>query len=212
MNLNKQLTELLENNKKQIPKEIQEVMFADLWKLIETGIEDNILSVWEKFPEVELLDAKGNKVALNELLKNGQIVLSFYRGGWCPYCNLELKALQNYIPEFEKLNAQLVAVSPETPDNASDTVEKNELTFPVLSDVWNVLAKQLKLTFNLEKNIQEIYSQFGIDVKKHNGDENFELPLAATYIIGTDGIIKHAEATANYTVRAEPEELLKYLK
>ena len=212
MNLNKQLTELLENNKKQIPKEIQEVMYADLWKLIETGIEDNILSVWEKFPEVELLDAKGNKVALNELLKNGQIVLSFYRGGWCPYCNLELKALQNYIPEFEKLNAQLVAVSPETPDNASDTVEKNELTFPVLSDVWNVLAKQLKLTFNLEKNIQEIYSQFGIDVKKHNGDENFELPLAATYIIGTDGIIKHAEATANYTVRAEPEELLKYLK
>lgn len=210
--LNEQLSALVAENKSKIPEEIVKVMQAADLDLAGTGIVENIVGVGEKFPEITLPNATGKQVNIQELLEKGPVVISFYRGGWCPYCNLELRELQKFIPEFEKLNATLVAISPETPDNSLDTKQRNELTFPVLSDKGNVLSKQLKLTFNLKNEIIDIYNSFGLDVEKFNGDTNFELPIPATYVIGTDGVIKLADANTNYTQRTEPQDILDILK
>jgi len=210
--LNEQLNALVAENKSKIPEEIVKVMQAADLDLAGTGIVENIVGVGEKFPDITLPDANGNQVNIKELLQKGPVVISFYRGGWCPYCNLELRELQKFIPEFEKLNATLVAISPETPDNSLDTKQRNELTFPVLSDKGNVLSKQLKLTFNLKSEIIDIYNNFGLDVEKFNGDTNFELPIPATYVVGTDGLVKFAEANTNYTQRTEPSDILDVLK
>lgn len=210
--LNEQLSALVAENKSKIPEEIVKVMQAADLDLAGTGIVENIVGVGEKFPEITLPDATGKQVNIQELLEKGPVVISFYRGGWCPYCNLELRELQKFIPEFEKLNATLVAISPETPDNSLDTKQRNELTFPVLSDKGNVLSKQLKLTFNLKSEIIDIYNNFGLDIEKFNGDTNFELPIPATYVVGTDGLVKFAEANTNYTQRTEPSDILDVLK
>ncbi len=210
--LNEQLSALVAENKSKIPEEIIKVMQAADLDLAGTGIDKNIVGVGEKFPEITLPDANGKQVNIQELLEKGPVVISFYRGGWCPYCNLELRELQKFIPEFEKLNTTLVAISPETPDNSLDTKQRNELTFPVLSDKGNVLSKQLKLTFNLKNEIIDIYNSFGLDVEKFNWDTNFELPLPATYVVGTDGLIKLAQANTNYTQRTEPQDILDILK
>lgn len=210
--LNKQLEELVAESKSKIPEDIVKVMQAADLDLAETWIDKNIVGVWEKFPEITLPDATGKQVDINELLKKGPVIISFYRGGWCPYCNLELRELQKFMPEFEKYNARLVAISPETPDNSLDTKQKNKLTFLVLSDKGNVLSRQLKLTFNLKNEIIDIYNNFGLNVEKFNWDRNFELPLPATYVIGTDGLVKFAQANTNYTQRTEPQDIINILK
>ena len=210
--LNEQLNALVAENKSKIPEDIVKVMIAADLDLAGTNIVENIVGVGEKFPEITLPDATGKQVNIQELLEKGPVVVSFYRGGWCPYCNLELRELQKFIPEFEKLNATLVAISPETPDNSLDTKQRNELTFPVLSDKGNVLSKQLKLTFNLKSEIIDIYNNFGLDIEKFNGDTNFELPIPATYVVGTDGLVKFAQANTNYTQRTEPQDIINILK
>jgi len=210
--LNEQLNALVAENKSKIPEDIVKVMIAADLDLAGTNIVENIVGVGEKFPEITLPDATGKQVNIQELLEKGPVVVSFYRGGWCPYCNLELRELQKFIAEFEKLNATLVAISPETPDNSLDTKQRNELTFPVLSDKGNVLSKQLKLTFNLKSEIIDIYNNFGLDIEKFNGDTNFELPIPATYVVGTDGLVKFAQANTNYTQRTEPQDIINILK
>ncbi|MEB3229941.1 MAG: peroxiredoxin-like family protein [Leptolyngbyaceae bacterium] len=128
------------------------------------------------------------------------------------YCNLELRAYQQVLPEIKALGATLVAITPETPDHSLTTTEKNELGFEVLSDVGNHVARQLGLVFTLPERLRPIYTSFGIDVAAHNGDQNFELPLAATYVINTDGTVVHAFVEADYTKRDDPEAVVKVLK
>ena len=212
MTLRDELIKQAEAGAAKIPAEILEEMKKANFELAETSIDKKIVSVWEKFPEITLPNADGQEVSISKLLEKWPLVISFYRGGWCPYCNLELKALQNLLPEFEKVNAQIVAISPETPDSSIETKNKNEIKFEVLSDIWNVLSKELKLTFNLKKEIIDIYTKFGLDVEKHNGNKLFELPLPATYVVGTDWIIKFAQAQTDYTKRTEPSDILKVLE
>ncbi|PZD74312.1 Putative peroxiredoxin bcp [Acaryochloris thomasi RCC1774] len=210
------LTTDLQTQKEQflanVPDETVQVMGKATQALAESGIVDQSLKAGQQAPPVQLPNATGNTIDLQELLKSGPVVLSFYRGQWCPYCNLELRALQQILPEIQTLGASLVAVSPQTPDSSLSTVEKNELTYEVLSDVGNQVARAYGLVFKLPEHLRPIYNSFGIDVPAHNGDSSFELPIAATYVIATDGTIAHAFIDADYTQRLDPEAILTALK
>jgi len=151
-------------------------------------------------------------VRLSELLQHGPVVVAFYRGGWCPYCNLELRALQKSLTEIQKLGAQLVAISPQTPDSSLSTQQKDELQFRVLSDKHSAVARQFGLVFTLPEEIRTIYKGFGHDIAARNGDDSFELPFPATYVIGQARTIHFAFVNADYTKRAQPAAILKVLR
>ncbi len=180
--------------------------------LIDSGIVDRTLKVGDKAPDFTLPNATGESINLQQLLQQGAVVLSFYRGGWCPYCNLELRALQQALPEIKALGANLITVSPQTPDNSLSTAEKNELTFEVLSDLGNKVAREYGLVFTLPEQLRPIYQQFDIDLPAHNGDRTFDLPIPATYVIAADSKVVLAFANADYTQRLEPREIITTLQ
>ena len=178
--------------------------------LVADKIEKNALGVGDTLPLFVLPDANGKSVSSKSILEKGALIVSFYRGGWCPYCNLELRALQKLLPEFEANNATLVAISPEKPDNSLSTQEKNDLRFSVVSDSNNNVARSLGLVFEVPQEVIDISkSEFALDYRDHNGTDKHELPIPATYVIGTDGIIRFAFVNPDYTKRAEPSEILR---
>lgn len=176
-----------------------------------SGILRKAMQVGEVAPDFVLNNALGNPVALSDYLKQGKVVLTWYRGGWCPYCNMTLQQLQKEVPNFKANGANLLALTPELPDKSMGTVEKNSLQFEVLSDIGNNVARSYGIVFKLTDAVAEIYNaSFGMG--NYNGDDTQELPLAATYIIGQDGKIQYAFLDADYRNRAEPSDLTAFLK
>ena len=198
-----------EGFKQKVPVEIQEVMLKATDKLKELSISKNALKVGDTAKDFALSNAVNNTVSLDELLKNNDfVVVNFYRGLWCPYCNLELKALQTINDDLAKLNTKLVAISPQTPDASLSTKEKNELEFEVLSDTHNELAKDYGLVFSLAEELRPIYTSFGIDIPGSNDEDTYELPLPATYVINKNKEIIYSFIDEDYTKRSEPQEIL----
>lgn len=212
MNLTEELTNFRAQFQANQPEEIQKVMAKATVDLMNSKISEQSLKVGDQVPNFTLPNAVGNSLELQTILDKGAVVISFYRGGWCPYCNLELRALQQSLPEIEALGATLITISPETPDNSLSTSEKNELTFEVLSDSKNQVAKQFGLVFTLAEELRPIYTQFGIDIPAYNGDSTFELPIPATYVVAPNGKIIHSFANVDYTQRLDPREVIKVLK
>ena len=212
MSLQIELEELYNGFSKKVPPEILNTMLDATRRLADTGIAQNSLQVGQKAPDFNLPNVKGEPVNLHSLLEKGPVVLNFYRGGWCPYCNLELNAYQKHLGDIEGLGASLIAISPQTPDNSLSTAEKNELKFEVLSDEGNKTANEFGLVFKLDPSLHEIYSNFGLALPKFNGDESWEIPLPGTYLVDKDGTVKYAFADADYTKRAEPDEVIEKLK
>lgn len=198
--------------KTKVPADVQAVMAQATNDLVASGIIDRSLKVGDSLPAITLPNATGDRVSVQAALGNGPVVIAFYRGGWCPYCNMELHALQQVLPEIEAAGATLIAISPETPDSSLSTQEKNDLTFEVLTDDKNAVARELGLVFALPEVLRPIYESFGIDIPAYNGDESFELPVPATYVIAPNGEIVYAFAEADYTQRAEPAEVVAALK
>jgi peroxiredoxin len=179
-------------------------------KLVE---EDNLslqslaakaLKAGDLFPPTILTDQLGRQVDLEVLTKAQPLIVTFYRGGWCPYCNLELRAYQKTLPEIEALGAKLVAVTPETPDNTLSTAEKNDLSFPVLSDSKGQLAEALGIRFELSPAIRALYQKFGHDLPNRNGDDRWSLPMPATFVVGKGGMIAFASVDPDYRKRLDP--------
>lgn len=212
MSLTQDLAHLRSQLRANFSEETKATMDRATQELTHSGIVEQSLQVGDKAPNFALPNAVGETVQLQDLLKAGPVVIAFYRGQWCPYCNLELRALQQHVGEIKALGATLVAISPQTPDNSLSTREKNELTFEVLSDVGNRVAKQFGLVFTLPEELRPIYQHLGIDLPAHNGDDTFELPLAATYIVAADGTIVHAFVDADYTKRLDPQEIVAALQ
>jgi peroxiredoxin len=173
-----------------------------------TGIETSALQVGDQAPDITLTDAKGQLIRLTDLWKDGLTVLIFYRGGWCPYCNLELRAWQQQLGALAKLGGRLVAISPQTPDNSLSTAEKNELLFPVLSDSELKATNGFGIGFEMPQPLIDLYSKVGNDLPVLNGNGRWVLPLPATYVIGRDGIICFAHIESDYRLRAEPADVL----
>lgn len=184
---------------------------AGLKAVEESGILETALNVGDTAAQFTLKNQNGEPVLLSALLEEGPVVLTWYRGGWCPYCNITLAFLQEKLPEFEAAGAQLVALTPELPDSSLSTAEKNDLSFTILSDVGNVVARRYGVVFKLTDDVAARY-QKGFDLHSYNGDETDELPLAATYVIDTDGVIRYAFLDVDYRNRAEPDDILKELQ
>ena len=170
------------------------------------------IKVGQNIPKINLETIEGEPFDLNEAVGKKPTLLIVYRGGWCPYCNAELRALQEMLPEITDLGATLVAISPETPDNSLSTTEKNALTFEVLSDQGNRLARDFGLVFSLPDALRPIYEKLGIDLAATNGDETFELPVPATFVIDGKGVVRHAFVDADYTQRLDPVEVVDALR
>ena len=211
MDLKKALKEFNEESSVKRPKEIVDIMTKSAEQLVKDKIGENALKVGDKIPNFTLNNANGEAMNIYDCLAKGPIIINFYRGGWCPYCNLELKAYKDILPKIKELGGNLIAISPELPDNSLSLIEKHELGFEILSDLNNVVAKKFGLVFKLDENIIEVYKKFGIDVEKAQGNDKYELPIPATYVIDKSGRIAMAYVNIDYTERLEPSETLKAL-
>ena len=208
------LQETLDNAKNaweaKAPDQIKEI-YADG---IADVVRQNLIATAKKnddiAPDFILTNAIGKEVQLNDYLKKGPVVLTWYRGGWCPYCNMTLHYLQEQLPTIQLKGASLLALTPELPDQSMSTAEKHQLEFEVLSDVGNKVAKEYGIVFKLTDAVADSY-QKGFDLHGYNGDDSDELPLAATYVINQDGKIVYTFLDAEYRNRAEATEILKAL-
>jgi peroxiredoxin len=162
-------------------------------------------------PAFELNDADGASVRLTDLIANGPVVLSFYRGVWCPYCNLDLRELQMYAGRIRAAGASLVAITPQTAANSRRLIADHDLSFPVLSDPGNAVADRYGLLYRLPDYLLDLYRQLGVDLRAFNDDGSGTLPIPARIVVDRQGQIRYAEASADYTRRPEPEELLPVL-
>jgi len=190
------------------------ILTGDMERVRTAGTVANALKVGQFAPDFTLPDAFGNPVSLNALLAQGPVVVSFYRGEWCPFCNIELRALEEALPKMRALGAILIAISPEKPDHGIVATEKNKLTFPVLSDFGNKVARQFGIVFQVGQKLKEFSKDvFKNDIALRNGEESYELPVPATYVIDTAGIIRFAHVEVDYMLgRAEPEVVVAVLE
>lgn len=212
MSLTEQLEAMRAGSAKRIPAEALAVMQKAVEELDAQGIGDNALSIGDIFPEVGLQQSDGADFSLSTLLAKGPVVINFYRGGWCPYCNLELKAYQDQLETIRSLGAELVAISPETPDRAATTAEKNAVTYPVLTDPQNALAEALGIVFTLPPALAQLYETFGNNLPEAHGEAGWRLPVPATYVVGMNGAIVYAHVARDYRTRAEPDVAIEALK
>jgi peroxiredoxin len=148
---------------------------------------------------------------MKELLAKGPLLISFYRGQWCPYCNMALKALQDSLSAIKARGVTLVAISPELPNQSPTMQEKNELQFPVLSDVGNNLARKLGILFQQPVTVRPILKAYGVDLQARNGDDSYEVPFPASYLIDSKGMIRYAFLDPDYTRRLEPSTALGWI-
>lgn len=194
------------------PADIHPIMERATAELIASGQAGRALKAGDKAPAFTLNDPDGHPVASADLLARGPLVISFYRGVWCPYCNLELQALQATLPQFAELGASLVAISPQGAANSRKSQRQNQLEFPILSDAHNDVAAAFGLRFTLPEELVELYKMLKNDLPAFNGDPSWTLPMPARYVIGQDGVILYAEVNPDYTLRPEPESMLPVLR
>ena len=181
-------------------------------ELAADGIAERAVKAGDQAPDFTLANARGEPVKLSALLARGPVVLTFYRGGWCPYCSLQLRAYQRVLPAIRVLGAQLVAISPEAPDRSLTTAQKNELEFEVLSDVTGDVGRAWRLVFDLSEELRGLYQANGLDLAAINADGQWHLPLPATYVIAPDRSVKLAFVDVEYRVRLEPADILATLR
>ncbi|WP_369387155.1 peroxiredoxin-like family protein [Streptomyces sp. CG1] len=209
--LNAELRTFYEARQQQIPAEIREIMQRAGQELANSGQADRALTVGAQAPRFSLPSATGQTLTLDDLLAEGPVVLTFYRGAWCPYCNIALRSLQQHHEAITARGARLVAVSPQIPDESLTLTEKHNLAFDVLSDIGSDTAKQYGLAFDLPDDLAAVYDKLGFDLQRVNDGHPRTLPLPATYVIDRAGVIRWAFVNTDYTTRAEPTDILAAL-
>ena len=175
-------------------------------------LPDPGIKIGEKAPDFTLPDAFGKPVKLSGLLKDGPVVLVFYRGAWCPYCNMHLHVLNESLPEFKRLGAQLVTITPQKPDISADQIKKSAYPFKVLSDLDNSVMKGYRLYYELGDDLVKVYNKLGLDVAKFNGPGRYGLPVPGSFVIDQKGFVRARHATTDYTQRMEPAAIIKALE
>lgn len=196
----------------RIGAETVAIMDAAEEELIRGGAGTRALRAGAAAPDVTLPDQDGTPRSLTTLLRQGPTVVVFYRGGWCPYCNMTLRAYQRRLPDILAVGGQLVAISPQTPDHSLETAEKNALGFPVLSDVGSVAADRFGIAFPLPEPLRPLYTRFGHGLPAINGTTDWRLPIPATFVIGRDGRIVLSHVDTHYQNRLEPDAAIAALR
>lgn len=210
-NLKAELDAKRANFEAKAPQHKIDVYNAGVEAVAQSGVLEVAINVGDTAPDFSLKNAVGDDIRFSDILAKGPVVLTWYRGGWCPYCNLTLHALQEKLPDFKATGASLLALTPELPDKSMSTTEKLELEFEVLSDIDNQVARQFGVVYSLTEEVGDMYES-GFGLSDYNGNTKQELPLAATYIIDTNGIVQYAFLDAEYRNRAEPSEVLEFLQ
>ena len=194
------------------PAWIHEPMHRATAELIASGAANRALKIGDPAPAFILTDADGHTVSSADLLKQGPLVVSFYRGVWCPYCSLDLQALQEALPEIGRRGARLVAISPQTAANSRRSQRENKVEFPILSDPHNDVAASFGIRFGLPDYLVDLYrNAFKNNLELINGDDSWTLPMPARFVIGQDGVVRYAEVNPDYTRRPDPSALLPVL-
>ncbi len=212
MTLTETLANAVKESANRIPAEVREVMLNANQEIIATGIEGSAIKTGDSAPDFTLKNHKGETVTLSERLQQGPVVVIFYRGGWCPYCNMELYAYEQEMDKLKALGASLIAITPETPDNSLKTVEKNGVSYDVLSDTGFVASDAFGLTFTFPEALMQVYSGFGLNVPEVNGDDAWRLPIPAAYVIDQSGKVILHHVDVNYTERLDPLDVIKALE
>ncbi|TAF65346.1 MAG: AhpC/TSA family protein [Cytophagales bacterium] len=186
--------------------------FEDFQKeLTETDIKQYSLKTGDTMPHFTLPNAHKHNINSQNLLDKKWLIIVFYRGAWCPFCNLYLKFLQRNLETINNIPARLVAISPQTIDNSVETINKNNLSFEVLSDTGSVVAKKFNLVYTVPNYLNEVYLKNGIDFQYYNSKGKIELPLPATYIIDQQGTIHYHFIEYDFTLRADVNEIIKFI-
>ncbi|NKJ45579.1 alkyl hydroperoxide reductase [Burkholderia sp. SG-MS1] len=194
------------------PPEIHPVMERATAELIASGQAGRAIKAGDRAPHFNLKDQDGNAVSSAALLVKGPLVVTFYRGVWCPYCNIELQAINEVLPQIQAYGANVVAISPQTPVNSRKSVRTNELGFPVLSDVNGQTGADFGLRFALPDYLVDLYKNLKNDLPAFNNDPSWTLPMPARYVIGQDGIVLYSEVNPDYTRRPDPSDMLPVLE
>lgn len=177
----------------------------------ESGVLERAKNVGDTAPDFTLQNAAGQRVNLSDTLAEGPVVLIWYRGEWCPYCNIYLEDIQENVDKFEEAGAKVIAISPAKPDQSWSAEEKEGLKFHVLSDEGSAVAEEYGVVYTLPPKIAEYY-QKAFNLSAVNGDDRNLLPLSASYVIGQDGVISYAYLNADYRERAETSVLIEEVK
>ncbi len=210
--LRARLEEITANTRQYVPAEKLAITGRAIEELRRAGVAGRTLAVGAKAPEFELADGDGKVFRSAEALAKGRLVVSFYRGRWCPYCVAELESLRDIVPQVEAARASLVAISPQTRKQSYFTADQHQLRFPVLSDPGNAVARQFGLVYRLPEGLEGLYRAIFINLPLANGDQSWELPIPATYVLERDGTVLFAFADVDHRKRAEPAEILECLR
>lgn len=209
--LTDQLQAVADASSKRLPEPVLKSFKEGIQTVKQTGIEASAKQVGDQAVDAQLFGWDGESVTLSEAWKDGPIVLMWYRGGWCPYCNIQLRAMQQRLSEIEGAGAKLIVLTPELPAKAKETAEANDLSMKVLHDKNSEVAEQYGILFDLPAAIIPMYRD-KLKLGSFNGNDNMQLPLAATYVISSSGAITYAFLNADYKKRAEPDDVIAAVK
>jgi peroxiredoxin len=197
---------------KYVPPETQAIHARAVAQLKEKHFAANILPVGAKAPRFDLPDHDGRIVRSSDLVAKGKLVLCFIRGRWCPFCVGQMEAMNLVLPQIEQAGATLVAVSPQTVKQAFFMHDQHKLRFPLLSDADNQVARKFGLTYRVPDAQEAVYRKAFVNLPFTNGDDSWELPIPASYIVDREGTIRYASANEDYTERPEPDDLVRALR
>ena len=210
--LQQQIDEFIAEGASWLPADLLQDLLRPIGQLINSGAAENAPKEGAQAPDFILPDARGNAVRLSHLLAQGPVVMTFYRGAWCPYCHLALRAYQQALPQLQGGGATLIAISPQTPHHSRALAEKLELTFALLSDRGNQVARQFGLVFTIDEAVRGAHKQICADLPAFNGDNSWELPMAGTFLVDQSGIVRLAFVHPDFTRRLDPSVIIARLE
>jgi peroxiredoxin len=209
--LQQQIDEFIAEGASWLPADLLQELLRPIGQLINSGAAEQALKEGAQAPDFILPGARGSVVKLSHLLTQGPVVMTFYRGQWCPYCHLALRAYQQALPHMQARGASLVAISPQTPDHSRALAEKLQLTFALLSDMGNQVARQFGLVFTLDEAVRDAYKQVCADLPRFNGTDSWDLPMAGTFLVDQLGTVRLAFVHADFTRRLDPSVIIARL-
>ncbi|CAK7221668.1 hypothetical protein SEUCBS140593_004643 [Sporothrix eucalyptigena] len=210
--INEELSATLAAFQKNAPEVAKTPINAARANIISTFDGSATISVGQPLPEFNLTDALGQKVSSKDLLSTGPLLIAFYRGSWCPFCNISLRYFQTHLEEFTALGVTLVAISPELPDTSLTTSDKLNLKFPVLSDVGNAFAHKLGIVWKQPDTLRPVFEKFGHNLSVRTGNDDFEVPVPTTLLVDGSGIVRNTFIEPDYTKRLDPEVAIEWVK
>jgi peroxiredoxin len=205
------LAERQEAISKYVPAETQAIHARAIAELKAKNLAAHILPVGATIPAFQLEDQDGRSLSSATLLTT-RLVLIFFRGRWCPFCVAQLEAMNQILPALNAAGAAVAAISPQTVKQSFFMRDQHHLRFPLLSDPGNQVARQFRLTYQINDEQKSIYQRSFVNLPLVNGDDSWELPIPATYVVDGNGVVRYASANEDYTARPEPREILEFLK